>query len=585
MSISRTSKANFDKKYKTQFIKSLLLIFILLYSISILKAKEEELYFSDSTSYTYFTNKLMEGKEYDLLYSVINENYTKHWSTNLLLIKELSKTELPKTNPKSWANLKIVEGNIWNTIDDRNSAYQCYKEAGRVFEEIEDKGGKALVLLNLSHIPEAMESDIDYSKNMLRQAAEIFINKHDSINTFKCYNNVAVQFLNRKQTDSVMFYLDLATQFLQKKEFDFFKATLLLNEGEYYMLIDSIEASNDCYFKANDLLHKSNRHDALAYSYSQLGINASKLNPSIAIEYFIKSLYYSDQANEKYIKLSVYENLANVYKQENDFKNAAENYLKSIELSRYLKTTELKEKEELLKLHLDINEQSRHISSLSFEKEMLQRNSRVILIVSLVLLVMGVLIILLLRGQVKKKKILIQQTKDLSESNHKLMKSQLKNEQLQKELIEEELKNKSNQVSSFAMQLVKKNEFMQRLQKEIVKLRKKVKNDTVINEIQRIILEISQNIDTENNLLEFNMQVNKANQEFYTTLEQNFPNLTKTEKQILGFLKINMSSKEIASILNITLQGVNTKRYRLRKKLELDNSKSFEDFFAELLMN
>lgn len=578
----RTNKHISAIKNRINYAMHFILLFFYLIIASSSYAESDETSFSDSTSYSYFTNKLLETKEYKLLYSVINENYTEHWSTNLILIKELAKTDLQQKEPKIWANIKIVEGNIWSSIDDQNSAYQSYMEAAQIFNDIGYHAGQALVFLNLARIPEAGYSNINISINMIKQAAKIFETNHDSINTFKCYNNIAVQFLNRKRTDSVLYYLDLASHFMVKKHEDYFKATSLLNKGEYYRLMDSMNTSNNCYLEANRLLKGSTHLDALAYSYSQLGLNSGETEPFLAIDYYKKAIYYSDQANEKSNKLTVYENLANTYKQVSDYVNAADYYLKAIELNRYLKSTELKEKDELLKLHLDINRQSKHITALNFEKEILERNSRVILIVSIVLLVMGLIIIILLRAQITKKKILIQQTKDLSESKHLLIKSQLDNEQLQKKLIEEELKNKSNQVSSFAMQLVKKNEFMQRLQKEIVILRKKVKNDTTLNEIQRIVLEISQNIDTENNLLEFNMQVNKANQEFYSTLEQHFPKLTKTEKQILGFLKINMSSKEIASILNITLQGVNTKRYRLRKKLELDNSRSFEDFFSEL---
>ena len=544
---------------------------------------KEMLSFSDSTSYSYFMNKLLAEKEYDLLYSVIHENYTKHWSTNLVLIKELSKTDIKAERPNFWGNLKIIEGNIWNSIDDRNSAYQCYKEADRMFDETGNEKGKALVLLNLSHALDELTTDVIHASEMLNKAAKIFEHYEDSINTFKCYNNLAVQFLNRKRTDSVLYYLDKATTFLPTDRSDFLKATILLNQGEYWMLLDSIALSNTCYYKANSILEKTEHHDALAYSYSQLGYNASSEYPEQAIEMFEKSLIHSERANEKYIKLSVYEQLGNVYLQTKDYKNSANSLLKAIELNKYLKSTELEEKDELLKLHLDLNEKLEHISSLSIEKEILKRNTRAITIIAVVLILMGAVIIVLLRGQIMKKKILIQQANELSESNQQLMRTKLENEQLQKELIEEELKNKSNQVSSFAMQLVKKNEFMQRLQKEIGKLRKKVKNDTTLNEIQRIILEISQNIDTENNLLEFSMQVNKANQEFYTILEQQYPTLTKTEKQILGFLKINMTSKEIASVLNISLQGVNTKRYRLRSKLGMDNTASFEDFFADLM--
>jgi len=544
--------------------------------------KDIEISITDSISYAYLAENLLKEGEYEMFFVLIRDHCNQHWSTNLLLINQISQTDIVKQKPNYWGNIKVLEGNIWNSTDERDKAYQSYMEANRIFETTGNEKGKALVLLNLSHVISADMENIDPAKNMLLTAAGIFKKYNDSINTFKCYNNISVQYLNRKISDSVVYYLEKAKAYNTSDKSGFLGATITLNLGEYYMLINDLEASDSCYLKANEVLTQLQHHDALTFSYSQLGVNALKTNSSLAISYFDKALEYSKKANEKLIRLEVLEHLGKLHLELNDHKKSSHFFLEAIDLGNYLKTTELKEKEELMKLHMEVNDKLKHISSLSTEKKILERNTRFISISAMVLVTMGLIIIFLLRGQIRKKKTLILQNKELSESQQLLMETKLENERLQKELIEEDLSSKSNQVSSFAMQLVKKNEFIQRLQKEIMILRKKVKNDAVLNEIQQIIVNISQNIDTENNLLEFNMQVNKANQVFYSMLDQQFPDLTKTEKQILGFLKIDMTSKEIASILNISLQGVNTKRYRLRKKLGMENSMSFEEFFDEL---
>ena len=61
-------------------------------------------------------------------------------------------------------------------------------------------------------------------------------------------------------------------------------------------------------------------------------------------------------------------------------------------------------------------------------------------------------------------------------------------------------------------------------------------------------------------------------------LKQEFADLTPADLQLCAYLKMNLSSKEIASLLNITLRGVEIRRYRLRKKLHLDHNTNLVEF-------
>ena len=96
--------------------------------------------------------------------------------------------------------------------------------------------------------------------------------------------------------------------------------------------------------------------------------------------------------------------------------------------------------------------------------------------------------------------------------------------------------------------------------------------------IKDIVRELKQSMD-ENGWHEFEIRFTQVHESFYTKLDQEFPDLTKTERKLCALLKLGMSSKEIATITMIRPESVDTARSRLRKKLGLTG----EDDLCEFL--
>ena len=74
----------------------------------------------------------------------------------------------------------------------------------------------------------------------------------------------------------------------------------------------------------------------------------------------------------------------------------------------------------------------------------------------------------------------------------------------------------------------------------------------------------------------------KAHNSFTMNLKQKYPKLTANELKLCTFLRLNLSTKEIAQLMNISLRGVELSRYRLRKKLELPTETSLFEFFNSI---
>jgi PiT family inorganic phosphate transporter len=147
-----------------------------------------------------------------------------------------------------------------------------------------------------------------------------------------------------------------------------------------------------------------------------------------------------------------------------------------------------------------------------------------------------------------------------------------------KEDMKEELKFRQNEMVTMAMSIIHKNEFLNKLKSEIVKIKTSVKNPDVRADLNKLSLLITQDLNIDRDREKFQLHINELNSNFMLRLTKTFPGMTENEKRLASLLRLNLSSKEIASILNISPKSVEMNRYRLRKKLKVDPKVHLNDF-------
>lgn len=153
---------------------------------------------------------------------------------------------------------------------------------------------------------------------------------------------------------------------------------------------------------------------------------------------------------------------------------------------------------------------------------------------------------------------------------------------LQTEKLQAELASKNRELANSAMTLVYKNELLQKLSDEIMKLKdengKKLSEDQT-RKIQKVI---NDGMNDERDWHLFENSFNEAHESFFKKLKAQHPDLVPNDLKLCAYLRMNMSSKEMSSLLNISLRGVEIRRYRLRKKLEVAHDKNLTEFLMEL---
>ena len=153
---------------------------------------------------------------------------------------------------------------------------------------------------------------------------------------------------------------------------------------------------------------------------------------------------------------------------------------------------------------------------------------------------------------------------------------------LQTERLQAELAGKNRELANSAMSLVYKNELLQKLSQEILKLKDSNGKQLGEDQLRKIQKVIDEGMNDERDWNLFESSFNEAHESFFKKLKANHPDLVPNDLKLCAYLHMNMSSKEMASLLNISLRGVEIRRYRLRKKLDVPHDKNLVEFLMEL---
>lgn len=185
------------------------------------------------------------------------------------------------------------------------------------------------------------------------------------------------------------------------------------------------------------------------------------------------------------------------------------------------------------------------------------------------------------RYQKKTKKITAEQTRQLKEKESVLVASQMEIERLKTEKLEFEIKNKNKELASATMHLINKNGFIDHTRTHLTSIIKKSKNQEVKNEIQKVIHSIEKNIKGDKEWEQFEIHFDQVHGDFMSRFKKRYPDLSPQEIKLSAYLRMNLSSKEIAYLMNISTRGVEIARYRLRKKIQLERHENLQEFILK----
>lgn len=158
--------------------------------------------------------------------------------------------------------------------------------------------------------------------------------------------------------------------------------------------------------------------------------------------------------------------------------------------------------------------------------------------------------------------------------------------ELKNQRLNHELRHKSQELASSTMNLIRKNEILLEITDNLSKVASDInsnqENNVVLSRLNKMERSIKQNIENDNNWKRFEENFDLVYENYLKRLSEEYPDLTISDKKLCAYLKMDLSSKDIAPLLNISIRSVEMSRYRLRKKMNLDRDTNLGEFLQRL---
>lgn len=154
--------------------------------------------------------------------------------------------------------------------------------------------------------------------------------------------------------------------------------------------------------------------------------------------------------------------------------------------------------------------------------------------------------------------------------------------ELEKEKLHSELQHKSQEMANAMASIASKNETLINVKQELRNIYGKLNPGS---EQRKAILALQNSIDvslqSDDVMKRFEDEFDLVHNDFMKNLRSRYPDLSNNEVLLCAYIKMNLSTKEIAPLMNISVRGMETMRYRIRKKFNLEREESLQEFLAK----
>ena len=480
----------------------------------------------------------------------------------------------------SVANTYVNIGEDFRRLSEPGNAINYYLKALTLYSLLNNYENLASVYTNIGIIYRTT-GEYDKAISHYEKALQYAQLSKDTLFISITYNNIGNVYADLNQYEESLTFHKKALELRKIINKPYYITGSLLNIGSLYEKTGKLQASIEYLEEAAEIAAGMNDNYTLSLALYNLGFVYHKTgNSDKGIDNLIKAIDIAKSDGNFDILIEANNYLSKIYSDLNLYKEALE--FKNLEYY-YRDSLNKKEKEQNLaelKTRYEVAQKEKEITILQKEKEIssIQRN---LLLAGLAGFIMiFYLLFLNFKTRIRKNKELLQKQKELHQKEQLLQKAMLEKQKLNEIQLESELELKSRQLTSHTLNIIQKNKLFEELQHKLVDL--KNANGNFGEKLHQLNKYINYSLRIEEDWEEFRIYFEQINQDFYKKLKDQVPDLSPSELRLAALIKLNMSIKEAASVLNISPGSVKTARYRLRKKLSLKVDNDLNDFINSI---
>lgn len=462
-------------------------------------------------------------------------------------------------------------GIVYSDINDYHSSLQYYVKAYEICETFKEKEQQANILSDIGELHLKFEN---YSKAFenLFLANKFYLLKPNKYKE-RLKNNyflIGITYGSINKIDNSLFYFEKVLNQTRKKGNELFYGGLLNNIGAIYSKKNELTKALKYYNEALHFFYLLNDQKAIGVSLSNIAfIRKKEKKYNEAIRIYNKSIQYFIEINELYYLADVYINLSETYEASENFEMALSYSKKYLKIRNKLNNADIMSKISNLEIRQKIRKKNQEIKIINQKKLLIEKDNK-LKKMWFYIMVIGIILLILISA-------LIFRSLKISLKNNKLKQIILNQEKLQ---LTNNLEFKNKELEKFAFHIIEKNELLAQLKNELKEINPNKPENTI--RIREISTSITTNLQIDKDRKEFEFQLDTIYQSFFLKLDNRFPNLTKNERRLCSLLVMELSSKDISVILNISPDSVKKNRYRLRKKMKINEDLNISEFLKDL---
>jgi tetratricopeptide (TPR) repeat protein len=466
-------------------------------------------------------------------------------------------------------------GNYPKALDFHRQADKIFREANNTTQVARNLNDMGLVYYQNRQIPVA--------RKQYEEALAIYFKTKNSEGLADTYGKIGHLYEKQKQYDSAFYFQRQALQqsqgLAQQQQV---VAKIYENIGSIYEDLERYDSawyyfnhSLSLYDQVNDQVAGIEVINNLGDIYRKTG----RYREAIGETY--KALTRAEALNDLYQKGAAYRDLGKAWNLlgQND---SAYYY---IDLSRRasidIYSAENNRQTAFFSVLFDIDKKNEEIVLLENARNITFVITVAVIIVVVLLVILGWVTISRQRLKIRNEQILSEQNRHIYETQKDLMQVELANRQLQEDKLMEELEIKKKGLTSYTLHIIQKNQSLEDLRNKLEILIKDDKRDQK-KQLQQLIHQINQNFNHDQYWNEFRETVEQIHQPFFDNLKEHCDDLTSNDLRMLSLIKLNMASKDMAILLGISQDSLRVSRYRLKKKLNLEQGESLTGFVQGL---
>jgi tetratricopeptide (TPR) repeat protein len=482
-------------------------------------------------------------------------------------------------------NNLINIGNLYYLEGQHSDASEYFFRALRYADASENNNLTAIALMNIGNVL-IVQKNYETANEYLQKSLQYHRNDKNLKEESKVLHNLGIVYFELGDLTKAKEFYYKAKIIKEELKTDFPELVKIYNNLGLIAKREGNIAEAESFFTTTlDLARKVNDSNTEAAVLNNLGSIKLEQNSHESLPFILQSLEISQNLGLRKIVLSNYQNLQQYYSRQSNYEQAYKYALhyQALDDSIYNDESAAKIIELQTKYDTELKEKENRI--LTAENLIRKQNQRFSLIAIFILIL---LTLSLLWAFMLKRKSLLQSSalfaRETELSQLKIETVETQNQHLRESLFAEEeikklqainLERQKQELTSATMLIANKNEVFEKLR--ILAEQIKINDTDKYGKAREIIAEIDRQTDLSDQWEEFKIHFESIHKSFFENLRKMNGSLTQNDMQMCAYIKLNLSTKEISRLMNITPESVNTHRYRLRKKLRLSNGEILDE--------